>query len=191
MTYVLSKDDAPQAPSVRGPSKSLDIVASTTPAESAVAVSSRLFASSPAVAVVAADDPAALELGIRTAKTLAAPVLVDGPTTAAEVKRLDADNVLTFGATGSYDNDHAVTKATAGKETARVRKTYDTLSTAKRDIFVMTASTTLDAAAVATATNAGATVVELPGGDPRADPKVAGAIAEAQGASDRARSSVR
>ena len=172
-----SGDDDSSGPTIRPPSKSLDHIDSTTPAETAVAVSRRLYASSPVVMVADAVDKESQELAMSAAETLSVPVLLDGPSTADEIKRLDASTVLTFGRTGTYDHGRAVTKASVASETARMRKSYDTTDAARLQVFVLTSSASTDAVAAATARNAGATVLELPGGDPRADPEVAKAIA--------------
>ncbi len=172
------EDDAP-SDSLRMPTKSLELVETTTPAENAVAVSSRLYASSPVVLVASSSDPKAQDLAVDTANKLAVPVLIDDPATAAEVERLGPSRVLTFGTTSSYDHGRPVTRSTVGKEVARVRKAYDVDSAPQRDVIVLTGSLTRNAAAVASATNAGATVLEVPGGDPRTAPTAAKAIAAA------------
>ncbi|MEO6605259.1 MAG: hypothetical protein ABIN55_06570 [Aeromicrobium sp.] len=159
------------------PELPLEVVARSTPADSSVTVSSRLYASSPTVVVVGAGDPALQELAIDTATKLSVPVLIDGPTTAAEVKRLDVASVLTVGSTGAYERARPVTTLTAAREVRRARKTYDIKASLKRDIFVLTASTKANAVAAATATNAGATALQLPNGDPRMAPAAAKALA--------------
>ncbi len=164
---------------LRTPKSPLEIVAKSTPADSAITVSKRLYASSPAVVIADATDPVSQQLAIDTATKLTVPVLLDGPTTAAEVKRLDVSTVLTFGSTGAYDHDRSVTASTAAREISRVNKAYDIKAPHERDVFVLTASTKVDAVAAATATSAGATVLELPGGDPRTSPVVAKALAAA------------
>jgi hypothetical protein len=174
-----SEDGHSRTDDSRMPLKSLDLVETTTPAENAVAVSSRLYVSSPVVLVASASDPEAQDLAVDTASKLAVPVLIDAPVTAVEVERLGPSRVLTFGATRSYDDARAVTQATVGKEIARARTAYDIASAPKRDVIVLTGSLKKNAAAVASAKNAGATVLEVPRGDPRTVPEVAKAIAAA------------
>ncbi len=171
-------DDEPATTSrMRTPAKALDLVATATPAESAVAVSKRLYASAPVVVIADAGDPAAHQLAIDTATTLAVPVLIDDPSTQAEIDRLAATTVLTVGTTRRFAGARPVEKSTAKTEIARVRKAHDTAPAPKRDVIVMTGSSTANAVAVATAANAGATVVELAGGDPRTDPDAAKTLA--------------
>ncbi|MDR7085561.1 hypothetical protein J2X11_000400 [Aeromicrobium panaciterrae] len=174
-----SEDEQGQTPALSTPTKSLDLVATTTPAENAVAVSRRLYATSPVVLVASSADQAAQELAVATATKLAVPVLIDDPATEAEVERLAPSSVLTFGTTGSYAHARPVTATTVGKEVAHVRTAYDIGSAPKRSVIVMTGSTTKNAAAVGSARNAGATVLELPGGDPRMAPDAVKAIAAA------------
>ncbi|WP_344768642.1 hypothetical protein [Aeromicrobium panaciterrae] len=173
-----SGDDSPNGPSVHLPTKSVEVVASTTPAEAAVAVSKRLYASSPVVVVADSTDVSSQELAMTAAEQLRVPVLLDGPTTAAEVKRLDASTVLTVGTTGDYDHARTLTTKSLAAETSRVRKTYEVADVERFRAFVLTASAKTDAVAAATATNAGATVLEVPGGDPRTVPAAAEAMAE-------------
>lgn len=172
-------DDAETATRLRMPTKPVDVVASTTPAESAIAVSSRLYASSPVVVVADSTDQAAQELAIDASTKLAVPILLDDPTTSAEVERLSPTTVLTFGATSSYDNDRSVKPSTAAKEIARARKAYDPEPAPRREVIVMTGSSKANAVAVASARSAGASVLELPGGDPRIVPDAAKVIAAA------------
>ena len=169
-------DEAVPTDRLRTPTKPLEIIRSGTPADRAVAVSQRLFASSPAVVVVEAKD-ADREHGaaITTAAELAAPVLVDGPTTSDEIERLGARTVLTFGSTRSYPGRRPVTSVS--KEVARVRQAYSIERPKQRDVVVLVGSATKDVFAVATAKSAGAVVVEVPSGDPRDDPKAAKQLA--------------
>lgn len=174
-----SKDEPQPTAHLRTPSSPLELVATTTPAESAVAVSSRLYASSPAVVVSEAVDPASQDLAIDAATRLVVPVLLDGASTAAEVKRLGAEVVLTVGNTDSSAGGRAITESTVSKEIVRVRDAYELKPPSKREVVVVTGSTTTNAVAAATATNAGAMVLEVPGGDPRTVPDVAKALAAA------------
>lgn len=88
--------DADDAAAAADPGPSVEVVDLSTPAQASIAVSSRLFDASP-VAVLAGtggtDDAidAATELGV--------PVLIDDPAAPAELARLRATTVLTFGTT--------------------------------------------------------------------------------------------
>ncbi len=179
LTLACVPQDEPRAEiRLRTPSKSLDLVASEAAADSAVAVSQRLYAASPTV-VVATPDETTHDLAIRTASKLGAPVLLDGPSTAGEVKRLGASTVLTVGKTRTFPHARPLISSTATTEIARARKAYDLREAARRQIIVTTRSSSVDAFAVATAENAGAQVLELPDGDPRIVPGAAKVIAAA------------
>ena len=167
----------PPATHLLTPRKALDVVDSHSPAESAIATSRRFFASSPVVVLANATDPAAQGLAIRTATTLAVPVLTDDPHAAAEIKRLGAKTVLTFGTTPKVPGAVPVTAATVAKQIVKVRKTYVSAPRRHRDVIVVTRSRHANAAAVANATNAGADVVEAPTADPRRDPLAAKMLA--------------
>lgn len=168
-----SEEAPPERARLTMPRATVEIVATDTAAEDAVAVSSRLFASAPAVVVADASNVAWQDLAITTATRLAVPVLVDGPGTAAEVTRLGATSVLTFGKTGPYARARPVTRATAAREVTRARGAYDLRRPARRDVFVVAGSKDVHGAALTTARNAGATVVALPHGDPRTVPAAA------------------
>ncbi|MBD8608419.1 hypothetical protein IFT73_16305 [Aeromicrobium sp. CFBP 8757] len=164
---------AATAPQAREASKALDVVAPAT----SVDVSRRLFASSPVAVLADPADPEAQRVAIATATSLAVPVLVDSPEAPAEISRLEAATVLTFGATQDVPGARPVTvdDASAAAEVARLGgdRAPDPLGT-----VVLTASAQDDAAAIATARAAGAQVVEVPGADPRTSDGAAAALAE-------------
>lgn len=162
---------------LRTPSRPLDVVASRTPAKSAIAMSQRFFISSPVAVLASATDPAAQKLAIRSATTLAVPVLIDHPQAPAEIARLGATTVLTFGHPRTVPGARAVTGATAAKQMAHVRRTYAPATRWHRDVIVVTRSLRANAAAVANATTAGADVLELPTVDPRRDHAAAAVLA--------------
>lgn len=180
LTIAAQSDEVPPSKAtshLRMPSKPIDLVPTTTPAQAAASVSSRLYASSPVVVVADAADERAQKLGIRTAATLAAPVLLDDPSTSEEISRLGAKTVLTVGRTRSFDDSRTVNESSAAAEIKRARDAYDIAASAKRDVILMIASAASNTVAVATAENAGATIVELPRGDPRTVPAVAKKLA--------------
>jgi hypothetical protein len=131
-------------------------------------VSQRFFTSSPVV-VLTDSHRAAQKLAIRTATTLAVPVLIDHPRARTEIRRLGARTVLAVGHIRPLPGSVAVTEATAAKQIARVRETYVATPRTHRDVIVVTRSRHANAAAVANATTAGADVVEVPTADPRRD----------------------
>ena len=172
-------DDTAPATRIHAPEKSLDIISSSTPAASAVGVSRRLYASS-AVAVLAdARDPKAQKIAITSASTLGVPVLIDDATAPAELKRLDARRVLTFGKTRTVDRAQSVPvdRARASSVVADLRGTSTPRSVRRIDAIVVTRSRTANAAAVATARNAGALVLEIGNADPRRTPAAAKVLA--------------
>lgn len=170
--------DGDESPSIRlrTPTKDMDFVNADTPEQSSVAVSSRLFTSAPVVVVADPINVAWQNLAITAGTKLAVPVLVDGPRTAAEVKRLGAASVLTFGKTSTFAMSHPVTRATATREINRARRAYGLTAPPRREIFVVAGSKDVHGAALTTAKAAGATVLAVPGGDPRTVPAAAKAL---------------
>lgn len=122
--------------------------------------------------LVAAGDPAALAVAVTSAEPLGVPVLLDDASAPAELKRLGASSVLTFGATRTVA--HAVPVPVDADSAASTISGLDLPAASHHlDTFVVTRSAAANAAAVATAKNAGATVVEVPTGDPRTSVSVA------------------
>jgi len=160
------------------PAKSLDIIASGSPAASAIAVSRRFFASSPVVALADATDPSAQQLAIRSATALAVPVLLDDPSAAAEIARLHPTTVLTFGHTAPVPGSRPVTASSATKEVEHAQETLSLQPRRHRDILMLSTSRHTDAVALANASNAGAAVVELPSADARTDPYTSALLAD-------------
>lgn len=172
-----STDISPVATHLRTPSKPLDVVDSSSPAESAIATSQRFFTSSLVVVLANSRDASAQRLAVLTATTLAVPVLIDDPHASAEIKRLGAKTVLAFGHTRRIPGAIAVTEATAARQITRVHNAYVSTPRRSRNVMVVTRSRRANAAAVANATNAGADVVEVPNADPRRDHAAAKALA--------------
>lgn len=150
------------------PRAPLDIVP-TTSTQAPIEVSRRLFASSPVVVLAAAGDPEAQRIAINVATALRVPVLVDTADALAEIERLRASTVLTLGATRSVPGARPVPAddVSAGAAVARIRGTAAARPARSMDAIVMTRSVLANAVAVATATIAGAHVVEVPDADPR------------------------
>ena len=160
---------------LRTPTKDMDFVDPDTPDQSSVAVSSRLFASAPVVVVADPTNVASQDLAITAATKLAVPVLVDGPSTAAEVERLGAESVLTFGKTRTFAKSRPVTRATAAREIARAQVLRPQAATPARHLR-RGGQQRRHGAALTTAKAAGATVLAVPRGDPRTVPSVAKAL---------------
>ncbi|MCD9199332.1 hypothetical protein [Aeromicrobium wangtongii] len=161
------------------PSAALDVV-STTRLGAPVEVSRRLLESSPTVVLADATDPAAQQIAITSASTLGVPVLLDTPEAPAEIDRLGATTVLTFGRVAAVPGATAVPvdEAQAAAEIDRRREAAGQRSAATADAIVMTRSASSNAAAVATARAAGAHVLEVPDADPRTDSEAARYLAE-------------
>ncbi|MCL3817087.1 hypothetical protein [Aeromicrobium wangtongii] len=171
--------DTPTATRSATPSAALDVV-STTRLRAPVEVSRRLLESSPTVVLADATDPAAQQIAITSASTLGVPVLLDTPEAPAEIDRLGATTVLTFGRVAAVRGATAVPvdEAQAAAEIDRRREATGRRSAATADAIVMTRSASSNAAAVATARAAGAHVLEVPDADPRTDPEAARYLAE-------------
>jgi hypothetical protein len=164
---------------IRTPTKALDVIASSTPSESAIEVSRRLFSRSPVAVLAGADDPAAQRIAIRSATTLGVPVLIDHRGADAELARLKASTVLTFGRTPEVSGSRAVPvdDARAAEAVAALRGTYGPRPVRTTDAIVVTRSRSANAAAVANARTAGAEVIEIPTADPRRTPAAARTLA--------------
>jgi hypothetical protein len=183
--------DAPAAARVRTPAKSVDVIDSSAPGELAVGVSARLYATSPIAVLADAKDKRAQRIAIRSAAALEVPVLLDDAAAPAELKRLGARLVLTFGRTRRVAGGQAmpVDEARAAKAIAKVR-TDSPPRDRRSDAIVVTRSRTADAAAVATARSAGAEVLEISDADPRRTPAAAKLIAARPNARHRARAAL-
>ncbi|AXT86480.1 hypothetical protein C6I20_15730 [Aeromicrobium sp. A1-2] len=164
---------------VRQPTASVDIVRSTDPNRFSIEVSRRLYRSSNTAVLVDAKDQQAQRIAIASASALGVPVLLDDPAAPAELERLGARTVLTFGATHDVPRARTVPvdRTRAAEVVAEIRGT--TAGPGKRhlDTIVVTRSRNDNAAAVASAVSAGAEVVEIPGADPRRDPAAAKILA--------------
>ena len=158
---------------VRDASTPLELV-DADPAEAALAVSRRLFVSSPAV-IVSADDKDSRRRAIDAASELAVPVLVDGPAVPVEIARLGARTVLTVGAVTDLRGARPLRPTDAPEALGTTGERESTT-------VVMTRSLADDAVAVSNARAAGADVVEVEDGDPRRSADVATAIWERRSA---------
>lgn len=160
-----SSSDGPVV--TRTPTQDVDVIESATPAQSANQLARRLFLRSRTAVVVDRRDPAAQRAGIREAERLGVPVLVSDPTLTSVVKHLGATSLLTAGRVRPVDGVRA-TRLEAGAGSAAAPRTNDAV--------VVTRSRKANAVAVATARIAGATVVEVPSGDPRTSKAAATAL---------------
>lgn len=167
------------ATQIHRPAKSLDIIRSSTPAHSAVGVSRRLFDTSPVAVLADARDGRAQKIAIASATSLGVPVLLDDATAPAELERLGARRVLTFGRTREVDGAQAVPvhRTRAANAVAALRGTTAVRNKRRVDAIVVTRSRAANAAAVATARNAGAEVLQIPTADPRRTPAAAKILA--------------
>lgn len=164
---------------VAKPDSPLDIVDTST-TQAPIEVSRRLFTAAPVAVLAAPTDPEAQRIAILAAAGLGAPVLLDGPDVPGELDRLGATTVLTFGPTQAVPGAQVVAldEAAASSAVARLRSVVTVAGPGTTDAVVLTRSEQENAAAAATARNAGATVLELPSADPRTDPAAASYLAE-------------
>jgi len=170
---------SPSATRIHTPTKSLDVIASATPARSALGVSRRLYDSSPVAVLADRHDRRAQKVAITSATTLGVPVLLDDRGAPAELKRLGAGTVLTFGTTRDVDGAQAVSLDPAkAADAVEALRGPAAPRTRQLDAIVVTRSRTANAAAVATARNAGADVLQVSSGDPRRSPAAAKVLAE-------------
>lgn len=159
---------------VRQPEASLDVVTPGSPAEATIDVSRRLFTAAPVAVLADPGDAAAQRIATSAATWLGAPLLLDSPAAPAELDRLGAAVVLTFGATQRVPGARAVPvdEARADAEVQRIGGETPVPPRPDESV-VLTTSVATDAAAVASARIAGARVMELPDADPRTDPDAA------------------
>ena len=171
--------DARSATRIHTPTKPLDIIRSSTPAQSATGISTRLYDASPIAVLADARDRQAQQIAITSATTLGVPVLIDDAGAPAELKRLGARRVLTFGRTRDVKGAQVVPldRTRADKAVAKLRGTSAPRHDRRIDAIVVTRSRTANAAAVATARNAGAKVLQIRNADPRRTPAVAKILA--------------
>ena len=173
-------EDGDAATTFRTPSRAVDLVAGRSPAENAVGTSRRLFERSD-VAIVSARSARSQQRSVKAAARLGVPVLLVGPTTRAELDRLGVRTTLAVGpkdadwpdlpgrrlvGDGQDDVDRAV---------GRLPRT----SPRDHDVVVLVHTPGADLASVGTARAAGATVVGVKGGDPRADRRAIRALRDA------------
>lgn len=161
------------------PEDAVAVVPKATASQAAQAVSTRLFERSD-VAVLTAADSASRAAAIATAERLQVPVLLDDPAAPAELARLRATTVLTFGETGSVVGATPITGDAAAAEQAvdaAVGPHQEPQPVEHPALVLMKSAQTFDVAA-ATARAAGATVVESSVGDPRRAPELAATLAD-------------
>jgi len=179
-----SESEAPAAPTgtvATTPSKAIDVVDLTTPEQATIAVSSRLFASADMAVLTDQDSKAdAIAAAIR----LQVPILLDDPATPAELTRLRASTVLTFGTVSNVfgavpaESDPAV----LDNQIAELQATQpaaipqDGAASVVDAVVLMKSAKTFDIAAASVKVS-GATVVQTTQGDLRKDSTTAAALA--------------
>lgn len=158
----------------RTPEAPIDVIGVGSTAQAATEMSARLFSVSRVAVLTVAGDPEAQRLAIGAATALGVPVLVDHADAPAELERLEASAVLTFGPTRPVPGARpvALDEATVADEVARVKSSGST-PTRSTTAIVLTRSEQANAVAVATARIAGAEVLEVPQADPRTNPEAA------------------
>ena len=160
------------------PADETTVLDATPGAESAIATSAALFRHAPVVLVAADKDRDGIAKAAQAAARLGAPVLLTtagSPQTslAHELGRLAPESVVAVGADAA-----AAVRPVAGSVPVLDEDSGLPDITPPRpvDLTVLVDATRGDAAAAATAKAAGATVVPVSGGDPRADPKAVRAL---------------
>lgn len=167
----------PSSVKVRTPDTSLDVIGSTSVAQASIELSRALFTSSPTAVLADAGDPQAQRLAAIASTGLGVPAVIDHADAPAELDRLKATTVLTFGSTRQVAGGRAVAldEAAVAAEVARATPGE---SARPLDVVVVTRSEQTNAVAVATARSAGAQVLEIPDADPRSHPDVASYFAK-------------
>lgn len=175
-----SPSPTPVAAVTHPPSAAASVIAEKTATMTSVRMSQLLFASAPA-AVLTSSDLVSLTQAAASARRLGVPVLItDGVAAGAaegavanEVRRLGCSHVLTVGAAAPIDGVPTVSDASQLLVAPpRPLETTAVLVPVSNDPGVVAAS--------ATARAASATVIEVHGADPRADPAAIEALSEAR-----------
>ncbi len=184
LTFVLvaafaGRTSEPRLPAAfAAPVKPLTALTGKSPAAIALESVRTFFRRAPVAVIAPAGDPAAQTLAMKAATTLRAPVLLDGPAVDGLLKTLRTQQVLTIGAVGDLTPDRVGAKADPAAVTKAIGKVRDgsvftTVDAPHSNALVVSRSLSADAVSLTNARTAGATVVNLPGGDPRRDPKAA------------------
>lgn len=164
----------PVTTSTAMPDSAVTVVAGPDSSARSIAVSRLVFEGAP-LAVVAAPDPASVQLAAEAAAALRVPALgADAGGLLEELDRLGARTVLTIAPTavGLDGERHVVPRAPAvDAAVAELTGELDDPVPAGEGIVALTLDPGVDALAIATLV--GSEVVPVPGGDPRADPAVA------------------
>jgi hypothetical protein len=188
-----TKASAPaRSAEVAAPAAATTVLNAEPGAASAIATSAALFRDAPVVLVAIEADPAGTEKAAALATRLGAPVLLvpapdspqgtpEGTALRREVDRLSPRAVLAVGADAARAarprvGDVPVFTAGDGDLPAGLPAVAPPRPVA---VTMLVDAARDDAAAVATATAAGATVVPVAGNDPRADPKAVTALHDA------------
>ncbi|MEO6470907.1 MAG: hypothetical protein ABIR57_03590 [Aeromicrobium sp.] len=181
VTVLAGQIDEPRhRASFLNPVRHLTVLSGKDPASLALDASRQFYGRAPVVVIAADKDKPAQALGAGAATRLQAPLLMPGPGLSTELKRLRAEQVLVIGDAGatriavdrvevpadSVTVDNAVATIVDGD-------VFEPVPVPESDTLVITRSTGADLVPLTNARNAGATVVELPGGDPRRDPRAA------------------
>lgn len=143
-------------------------VTATTPQDQAIQASQAFYASSPVVVLTTAEG---IEDGAKQAEDLGVPLLVAGgdeKALAAEIDRLGATHVLSLdGAAGDATTIGKATVVTGKGDLPKVNDADKQASTA----LLVTQEDKVDPFTALAGKVTGATVVAIPSGDPRTDPK--------------------
>ena len=177
--FAGSTTDARQRTTLLSSSAPLTIIEGRSAAPLALGTSKRFFQRAPVVVIAAANDDKAQQLAVDASTRLQAPVLIDGPGIGAELRRLKAEQVLVIGAAPSITLHSRMTVEPTAKAVDKAVKTviggavFAIPTKPTGNTLVVSRSIRRDAVALATARNAGATIIDIPGGDPRRVPAAA------------------
>ena len=124
------------------------------------------------------DDPAGQALAAGAATELRVPILLDDPALASELTRLRTEQVLAVGDIENLDPERVSATATPTSVhraigTVKDGDVFSRSPAQHTDVLVVTRAAPHDRIALINAGLAGATILEIPGGDPRRDPSAA------------------
>ncbi|MGJ9411924.1 hypothetical protein ACHAAC_04360 [Aeromicrobium sp. CF4.19] len=159
--------------------RDVDVAEARTPAGLALEAARRFYASSEVAVLAPAEAGEAQQLATRAGAALRAPVLLESRAVDEELDRLGAEVVLSVGATSDVARSRQVepTEEAVDAAVEDVGRTHDVPEEQENDAVVLVRDAAGSRAAVTTARNAGADVVEVPSSDPRATPEAVDVLA--------------
>lgn len=178
-----------QRASFLGPGAHVAVVAGRSPAPLTLGTSKHFYRRAPVVVVASSTNDRAQQLAARAAASLRAPVLIEGAGVRAELRRLKTAQTIVVGTAdrsrlrspGRMDVEATPAAVDAAVRSVTEGDVFAAPPVPTSDAVVVTESIRRDSVALTTARSAGATVVEIPGSDPRRTPAAAKLLKDRKG----------